>query len=195
MKRWNPIAYCFVFALSMGQMALAQTAPKNAPAIAAEEQVSNDVELLPLAVPENPVLTAAAINVPSLPDAPSALTPQVPAQEQAIPAKRPAVDLNAPPAMNSPLGGPFWISNTLLMASTVANIEMIMGCRASSCQMVPDSIRNRGALYGIGIPASLGVSYISYKLKRAGTRWWILPVAVFTAGNVFYAAHAAQWGR
>ena len=100
-----------------------------------------------------------------------------------------------PPYFRMPVGNTFWVANGLLLGSTIADAEMITRCRASSCQSIPDSIRTRGALYGIGIPASLAVTYISYKLKRAGTKWWLVPVALFTAGNVVYAAHAAEWSR
>jgi len=118
---------------------------------------------------------------PSLPDAPSAMAERQAAQEPS-------------PAPQSTEQS-FVVANGMLLGSTIANAELIARCRPSSCQAVPDSIRSRPALYGIGIPSSLAISYISYRIKRGGSRWWIVPVAVFTAGNVVYAAHAAQWSR
>jgi len=97
------------------------------------------------------------------------------------------------PVANSTLGATFLIANGMLLGSTIANAEMIGRCQPSACQSVPEAIRNRGDLYAIGIPASLGVSYISYRLKRSGTRFWIVPVALFTAGNVVYAVHASHF--
>ena len=191
MKLLKPAAYLLLFAFGLGPTAMAQDQPQD-PLVRIADNAPKPASWLPYS---SPALLATAVSPELWPDAPSAQAPPAPPQEQAIQARKRDADLNARPTMNSPMGGPFWISNTLLMASTVTTIEMIMGCRASACQMVPDSLRNRGALYGIGIPASLGVSYISYKLKRGGTRWWIVPVAVFTAGNVIYAAHASQWGR
>jgi hypothetical protein len=91
------------------------------------------------------------------------------------------------------MGSLFLVANGVLLGSTIANAEMIARCRPSACQAVPDAIRSRGALYGIGIPASLGISYISYRLKRGGTKLWIVPVALFTAGNIVYAAHASRY--
>jgi hypothetical protein len=136
---------------------------------------------------------AAGSTDSSLPDAPSAV-----AAAQAAQSAPPATtDEGRPPKapVNASLGVPFIAANGILLASTIANVEMIARCQPSACQAVPDSIRNRGALYGIGIPASLGISYISYRIKRGGSRWWIVPVAVFTAGNVAYAIHASQWSH
>lgn len=130
----------------------------------------------------------------SLPDAPSAVAAQEAQQVQAAPmveqpvAQRPKAPANTPTADST-----FLIANSFLWGSTIANAEMIARCRPSACQAVPDGIRQRGDLYGIGIPASLAVSYISYRLKKSGTGMWILPVALFTVGNVVYATHAAQY--
>jgi len=130
----------------------------------------------------------------SLPDAPSAV-----AIAQAAPSTPTTADEGTQrppkPPSNEPLGFSFLAANGMLLGSTIANAEMIARCRPSACQAVPDSIRSRSALYGIGIPSSLAVSYISYRMKRGGSRWWIVPVAVLTVGNVVYAAHAAQWSR
>jgi hypothetical protein len=124
---------------------------------------------------------------PSLPDAPSAVAARQTAEE---PAQPPRAAPLAPAKIS--INPPFLVANGLLLGSTIADAEMIARCRPSACQTVPDAIRNRPALYGIGIPASLGISYISYRLRRSGTRLWIVPVALFTAGNIVYAAHAAQ---
>jgi hypothetical protein len=90
---------------------------------------------------------------------------------------------------------PFWIASGMMMTSTIVNAEAIARCRPASCTAVPDAIRSRGALYGIGIPASIGVSYMGYRIKRGGSKWWIVPIAAVTAGNAVYAWHAAQWSK
>lgn len=144
------------------------------------------------AVPVSDEQSAIETSASSLPDAPSAVAATQLAQEPAPVAAQP-VQAAPRPVANSTLGATFLIANGMLLGSTIANAEMIGRCQPSSCQSVPDAIRNRGDLYAIGIPASLGVSYISYRLKRAGTRFWLLPVAVFTAGNVVYAVHASHF--
>jgi hypothetical protein len=133
-----------------------------------------------------PVATAGS----SLPDAPSAIAEQQAAEETS------QTPRTSPLSPTKPSLDPvFLVANGFLLGSTIANAEMIAQCRPSACQAVPDAIRSRPALYGIGIPASLGVSYISYRLRRSGTKLWILPVALFTAGNIVYAAHAAQFSH
>lgn len=126
-----------------------------------------------------------------LPDAPSASREKEP--QEPAPPPPPALAVRQSPG--STLGLPFLAASGALLGSTIANVEMISNCRPTACEAVPSSIRNRGDLYAIGIPASLAVSYISYRLKRGGTKLWILPIAVFTAGNVVYAAHAAQFSH
>ena len=126
----------------------------------------------------------------SLPDAPSTIAQQQAAPEPSQPS-RPSPVAPAKP----PLDTVFWVANGFLLGSTIANAEFIAECRPSACQLVPDAIRSRPALYGIGIPASLGISYISYRLRRSGTRWWVAPVALFTAGNIVYAWHASQFSH
>ena len=132
----------------------------------------------------------------NLPDAPSAVAQNAAQQEPttavAVPVEQSTRTPVRAPA-NTTVGPTFLIANGLLLGSTIANAEMIARCRPTACQAVPDAIRSRGALYGIGIPSSLAASYISYRLKRGGTRMWIVPVVVLTAGNIVYAAHAAQF--
>jgi hypothetical protein len=127
----------------------------------------------------------------SLPDAPSTVAERqtAAAEETSPPPKAPL------PSANSTMGPLFLAANGVLLGSTIANAEMIARCRPSACQAVPDAIRSRGALYGIGIPASLGVSYISYRLKRGGTKLWIVPVVLLTAGNLVYAVHASSFSN
>jgi hypothetical protein len=132
-----------------------------------------------------------------LPDAPSAVREKQSTEEPAPPPK-PAQELTSKPGERSgevTFTVPFWAANGLLAATTIVNTEMIARCRPDACQSVPDSIRNRGALYGIGLAASFGTTYISYRLKRSGTRMWIVPVAAFTVGNIIYAVHASHYSR
>jgi hypothetical protein len=130
----------------------------------------------------------------SLPDAPSATAQQQAPQDSPQPSQTFKTS-PAAPTTNQPIGTTFLVANGFLLGSTIANAEFIAECRPSACQLVPDSIRSRPALYGIGIPASLGVTYISYRLRRGGTRLWIVPVALFTAGNIVYAWHASQFSH
>jgi len=178
--------------IAVASVAAAQSSPlAESPAFRAPgERV-----LLPVLATGKSAASATAFDARTasfLPDAPSAVAARESWQSAA-----PEQETQKPPksAARGSLGLTFLAANGMLLGSTIANVEMIARCRPSSCQAVPDAIRSRPALYGIGIPSSLAISYISYRMKRAGTRWWIVPVAVFTAGNVVYAVHASQWSR
>ena len=92
-------------------------------------------------------------------------------------------------------GSTFWIVTSIAFASSAANVEVISRCAPTSCQSIPPAIRSRGALYGIAIPATAGVSYLGYRMKRDGNKWWFLPATILIQGNFIYAAHSASWTR
>jgi hypothetical protein len=130
-----------------------------------------------------------------LPDAPSSAIAEKPAQE-----RMPLIGASVAP--RSPLEGsnthlrrPFWLTVGALLGSSIADAELIARCRPDRCQIVPDAVRSRPALYGIGISASVGLSYITYQLKRSGKKWWYVPIDAATASNVVYGTHAAYFGR
>lgn len=87
----------------------------------------------------------------------------------------------------------YWGMTTLLFSSSIANAELTMRCIGQhTCAYVPPTFRRRLALYGIGFPADLGVSYFSLKMKERGARWWWIPDAAITAANVYVGIHAAR---
>jgi len=136
--------------------------------------------------PVHPVLAEL-----DLPNAPSAMK-TTPAAEQPFDktgATRPS------PVMGAGVGRTFWIANSVMMGSSLVNAELIARCPASRCLSVPDAIRSRAALYGIAVPASAAITYIAYRLKKSGNKWWYLPVAAVTGANVVYAAHAAPYAH
>jgi hypothetical protein len=133
----------------------------------------------------------------SLPDAPSAIVDRESRQET-LPSPTQSTEYSPRPPVGTVSTGvdaPFLVASGVFLGSTIANAETIARCEPSACQLVPNAIRSRGALYAIGIPATIGISYICYRLKRSGTRWWIAPIVLFTAGNIVYAAHASQYDQ
>ncbi|SPE25612.1 membrane hypothetical protein [Acidobacteriia bacterium SbA2] len=178
-------------------LAAAQIAPAQAFSSMRAYSGTRDVAIA-LNSPKAPAVESLQVATaePSLPDAPSAVAEMQSAQESSSsPTTSPTIAKPPRSAASSSMGAAFLIANGAMLGSTIANAEMIARCRPSSCQAVPDAIRSRGALYGIGIPATLGVSYISYRLKRSGTKLWILPVALVTVGNIVYAVHASKWSK
>ena len=197
MKRQASKARSWLVTLTMTAATLAAGQSSRAPAFTAFRGFDSSRDVQPVLSAGNPgkvASTFATTDAPSLPDAPSAVAASQSSQELPIVSEEGTKKPPAPPT-NATVGLPFLAANGVLFGSTIANAEMIARCRPSSCQAVPDAIRSRSALYGIGIPSSLAVSYVSYRLKRGATRWWIAPVAVLTAGNIVYAVHASRWNH
>jgi hypothetical protein len=128
-----------------------------------------------------------------LPDAPSA-TVETPSQEGMPPIKA-SLAPQSPREWSVDAGRKFWIANGVLLGSSILDAEMIARCAPSRCQFVPDVIRSRTALYGIGISASVALGYLSYQFKRSGNKWWYVPMAAVSAANFLYAGHSAYYGR
>jgi hypothetical protein len=108
----------------------------------------------------------------------------------------------APPAAAGPIAGPetrdmhFMLVNGLMFSSSIANVELTNRCfDAGACTAVPGPLRSRGALYGVGLPIDVAVTVMGYRLKRAGHRWWFVPAAAVTAGNIIYSIHAARYSH
>jgi hypothetical protein len=158
-----------------------------------------------------PLLTANLIegtaiggvsNESELPDAPSATRPDTSTGE---PAASPVVKREshgAPPAaMGGPLGvdrgvadRKYWAITGAMFSASVANAELTLRClKQHPCNDVPSSLHSRVALYGIGIPADLGVAYLTYYMKKKHSRVWYVPAALVTAANVYAGVRAYRW--
>jgi hypothetical protein len=149
--------------------------------------------------PQPPTVVAAAI----FPDAPSVL-------KMAPAANTPgegnsnddennatAVRSGGPAAASSDgfgrtIDAPYVIQMGAMFASSIVAVEKTNTCiQQHTCSFVPVAFRSRGALYGAGIPIELGISYLSYKLKQHGHRWWFVPALAITGGNSYVAYRAA----
>ncbi|MFB3917506.1 MAG: hypothetical protein ACE14M_12300 [Terriglobales bacterium] len=87
----------------------------------------------------------------------------------------------------------FWAVHGVMFASAISAAELTTRCMDDHfCTAVPDALRSRGALYGVGIPAAIGVTSLGYYLKTRGHRWWFVPAALVTAGSIVYGVHASQ---
>jgi hypothetical protein len=60
---------------------------------------------------------------------------------------------------------------------------------------VPDAFHRRLAMAGVGMPVVAGVSYLTYRLKEKNFRWWYLPAALVTSGNIIVSVHAARYSH
>ncbi|MGD0600545.1 MAG: hypothetical protein ABR988_12015 [Terriglobales bacterium] len=131
----------------------------------------------------------------SYPDAPSAVkpagapgVPEMGAEQAGFRAPAPA----ATGGLSRAIDGKYMVAMSAMFASSIVNVEETNSClEQHTCSFVPMAFRSRGALYGAGIPAELGVAYLSYKLKEHRHRWWFVPAMVVTGGNSFVAYHSA----
>jgi len=138
-----------------------------------------------------------------LPDAPSATKPDA---STADPSASPAIKRESHGAPVAAQGGPLWVDRSVadrtylaltggMFGASIANAELTVHClnRHASCNDVPPSLQSRAAIYGIGIPADLGVAYLTYCLKRKHNHIWYVPAAAVTGANLFFAYRAYHW--
>jgi hypothetical protein len=139
-----------------------------------------------------------------LPDAPSTTKAD---SSTADPAAPPVVkrEHGAPPAaMGGPLAPDRSVAdrNYLLVTggmfgASVFNAEVTLHClkEHTDCNDVPSSLHSRAALYGIGIPADLGIAYLTYYMKKRHGSMWYVPAAVVTGANLFFGVRAYRWSQ
>jgi hypothetical protein len=142
--------------------------------------------------------TGTDSNTANVPDAPSA---GVNAKDGNASATASPVRKNsegAPPAALGPQWNEvkqvadleYWEVTGSLFAASVANAELAQRClEQAACAWVPTPLRSRTAMYGIGIPADLALSYFTYRLKRNRKSFWFLPSTLATGLNGYAAIH------
>lgn len=192
------IAFLLASALSLQ----AQTERKHARRIDdVQPQDHSAVVLLAEKLDESPATRASN---EALPDAPSSTTPDAPS---ASPTPSPAVKnqshYGAPPAA---AGGPLGVDRTVadrnyllftgaMFGSSIMNAELTVRCldKHPACNDIPQALKSRAALYGIGIPADLAISYLTYYMKKKHSHIWYAPSALITGANVFLGVRAYRW--
>ena len=200
-NRYKKFCICFVFATVSALTSLAQSS---------EGGVRREQLPQPEVSDPGPALLTASLETPAsgetndesrLPDAPSASKPDTPtAQPTASPVVRRESRGAAPAAMGGPLGvdGQVADRNYLLLtggmiSASVFDAEMTLRClHDKTCKYLPPSLRSRTALYGIGIPADLGISYLTYFMKKRHSRIWFVPAAFVTGANLYVGVHALR---
>jgi len=158
--------------------------------------------LLTARVDASPAVGSASV-ASGLPDAPSASKPET---SDPDPPAAPVVKKESQGAPPAAMGGPLWVDRTVadrnyllltggMFGASILNVELTLRClnKHPSCNDVPTNFRSRVDLYGVGIPAELGVAYLTYCLKRKHNHMWYVPAAVVTGANVFLAVRAYRW--
>jgi hypothetical protein len=197
---------CIAFALASELSLLAQSNRGDIrPLDDLQQRVDDSSQpLLTANLVEAPVIGGAG-NESELPDAPSTTRPDTSAAE---PSAAPVVKREshgAPPAaMGGPLGvdrgvadRKYFAVTGMMFSASIANAELTLNClnKHASCNDVPSSLHSRAAMYGIGIPADLGVAYLTYFMKRKHSHMWYVPAAAVTAANVFLGVRAYRWSQ
>ena len=200
-NRHRKFCICIAFALASALSLLAQSDRSD---VRGRDDFQQAV-----GAPSQPLLTVALVeapaigevsNVSELPDAPSATRPDTSTGE---PSPSPVVKRESHGAPPAAMGGPFGVDRDvadrkyfavtgMMFSASIANAELTVHClqQQPSCNDVPPSLRSRAALYGIGIPADLGIAYLTYYMKRKHSRIWYVPAALVTGANIFAGVHA-----
>jgi len=159
------------------------------------------------------IISAALVEAPAfgvggesdLPDAPSSSRSD---SSTADPAPSPVVKKESHGALPAATGGPlspdrsvadrnYLLINGGMIGASIFNAEMTIHClqKHPSCNDVPSSLKSRTALYGIGIPADLGIAYLSYLMKKKHSRIWYVPSAIVGGANLFLGVRAYRWSQ
>jgi hypothetical protein len=84
-----------------------------------------------------------------------------------------------------------------MFGASVFNAEVTQHClnEHTDCNDVPSSLHSRAAMYGIGIPADLGIAYLTYYMKKRHSSMWYVPAAVVAGANLFFGVRAYGWSQ
>jgi hypothetical protein len=202
-NRYRKFNICIAFALTSALSLLAQSDRNDVQRWGNFQLQSEPAQSL---LSANLVVIPAVSDVSTgsdLPDAPSATKPDTSTADTGT---SPAIRKESQGAPVAASGGPLWVDRSVadrkylaltgsMFSASVVNAELTMHCldRHASCNDVPNSLSRRRALYGIGIPADLGVAYLTYYLKRKHNHMWYIPAAGVTAANVFFGYRAYHW--
>jgi hypothetical protein len=136
----------------------------------------------------------------ALPDAPSATGPDAPAPEpfgayapieRSGPGARPAARGAIIGFDRGVADRKYWALTSAMYSASIADAELTHHClQQKTCAFLPNALYNRAALYGIGIPADIGVMYLTYCMKGKHSPIWYVPSAFVTAANIYVGAHS-----
>jgi len=204
-KRYRRSYVCIAFVLGSALSLLAQSDRVEVQSgDGVQLKASTQSPLLSATLGEAPAMGSAS-NESELPDTPSAAKADA-SNADPTPTPAPAIKRESHGAPPAAIGGPlspdrsvadrnYWLVNGGMLGASVANAELTVRCLEvhASCNDVPSSLNSRAALYGIGIPADLGVAYLSYYMKKKHSRIWYVAPALVTGANMFLAVRAYRW--
>jgi len=98
--------------------------------------------------------------------------------------------LPTPPAQGRVADWEFAEVTSALFEASIADAETLYRC--DNCTAVRPAQHRRGVTYGVGLPVDVAVSYLTYRLKKKGHRWWFVPAVALTAANAYLSYHWAS---
>lgn len=203
-NRYRRSYICAAFVLASALSMLAQSDRVDVQRRDNLHQQGKATQWLTAALIEPPAMDGSS-SASALPDAPSATKPD---SSTADPSPSPAVKKESSGAQPAALGGPLGVDRTVadrnyllvtggMFGASIANAELTVRCLNvhTECNDVPSALHSRAALYGIGIPADLGVAYLTYFMKKKHSRIWYVPAALVGGANLFLGVRAYRWSQ
>ncbi len=198
-------SFICIFVLASGLSVLAQSGRVNAQRGDGLQLVGASAQAVLIATAVGTPAISAVNDESELPDAPSAAKPDTSTSDASAAAPARKESSGAPAAATS---GSLGVDRTVadrnylavtggMFGASIINAELTVHCLNvhPSCNDVPTSLHSRAALYGIGIPADIGVAYLTYIMKKRHSRIWYVPAALVTGANLFFGVRAYRWSQ
>jgi hypothetical protein len=77
-----------------------------------------------------------------------------------------------------------------LFSASAADAEALYRC--NNCTVVRSALHRRGVTYGLGLPIDAAVTYMAYRAKKKGHRFWFVSAVALTAANAYLSYHWAS---
>ena len=202
---YRRINICIAFVLMSALSTLAQSGRMDIQSSDNLQLLGDQAPVLLTAMLDESPVRESTSSESDLPDAPSATTSDASNAGSSTPSpgvKNESRNGAPPAAVGGPLGVDrsvadrhYFLFTGAMFGSSVVNAELTLRClnKHASCNDVPRALQSRAALYGIGIPADLAISYLTYYMKRKHSHIWYAPSALVTGANVFLGVRAYRW--
>jgi hypothetical protein len=87
----------------------------------------------------------------------------------------------------------YWALQGVMFATVAIAVQETHRCLAAgSCTAIPTPFQSRPAMFSVGVPVAVGVSILSYEMKKHGNRWWFLPPAIVSGAATALIIHSVQ---
>ena len=74
-----------------------------------------------------------------------------------------------------------WAATVLDVETTRSALDNCVGCQEGNPMFGDDP--SRGRIYAVMAPINVGVMWLSYRMKKRGSKWWMMPMLAPTTGH------------